>query len=100
MLQCHPDGVRRNIGQQLRSGRRAYLVIDDGQAIAFLGQAQHGFCEVFAARSEYPARAKDQMAATGVDDGCLAFQLGVPYTFNGPAGSVSSRGLSPLPSNT
>src|SRR5690242_12033704 len=59
MLQCHTDGVSRNIRQQLSSCRRAYLIIDNGKAIAFLGETKYFFCEIFPARSENPARAKD-----------------------------------------
>ena len=70
------DGVRGDVGQQVGTGGCAPLVVDDGQALALLCQAQHGLGEVAAARGVDPAGAQDQVLATRLLDALLAFQLG------------------------
>ena len=65
-----------DIGQQLGAGRRTPLVIDHRQALALLGQAQHGFGEVAAARGIDPAGAQNQVLAARLPNELLAFELG------------------------
>jgi hypothetical protein len=66
------DRVRAHVRQQLRTGRRAELVVDDSKPLALLGQPQHGLREIAAARGIDPAGAKDQMSRAMLGDQLLA----------------------------
>ena len=76
LAQALADRVSGDVCDQLGTRRCAKLVVDDGQAFALLGQAQHGFGEVGAARGIDPAGAKNQVLRTGGLDQPLAFELG------------------------
>ena len=76
LLPCGAEGVGGNIGQQVRAGRRADLVVDDGETVTLLRQPQHGLGEVAAARAIHPAGAENQVPASRLPDELLAFQLG------------------------
>src|SRR5258706_1783329 len=60
-LQHVTDGVGAHVCNQLSTGRRSKLVVDDGQAIALAGQTQHCFGEVAAARRVDPAGAQNEV---------------------------------------
>ena len=71
------NGMGGDIGQQLGTGGCAPLVVDDGQALALTGQAQHGFGKVMAPCGIHPAGAQNQMLATRRLDGLLPLPLGL-----------------------
>ena len=84
--------LRGQVGQQVRAGGCADLVVDDGQAFALGRQAQHGPGEVAAARGIDPAGAQDQVpAAAGADEG-LALQLGLAVDAQGAGGGLLVAG--------
>ena len=68
------DGVR-GARQHDGSGGSANLVIDNREAVALAGQAQHGEQKVVAVRTVDPTGAKDEIFAADVCDGLFAGQL-------------------------
>ena len=70
------DRMGGDVGQQIRAGGRADLVVDHAETVALAGQPQHRLGEVAAARAIHPTGAEDQVIATGSPDQLFAFQLG------------------------
>ena len=64
-------GAREHDG----GGWSADLVVDDREAVALAGQAQHGEQKVVAVRAVDPTGAKDEIFAADVFDGLFAGQL-------------------------
>ena len=57
--------------RQLCTGRRAYLIIDNGKAIAFLSQTQYCFCEII-------PRAQRKPSSCERSDSCNPSRYGLP----------------------
>lgn len=75
MLQGRANSVGGYLRQQIGTGGRADLVVDDGKAISLLSQPQHGFGKVAATRSINPTGAKDEVLAARGADGFFAFKF-------------------------
>ena len=84
--------LRGQVGQQVRAGGCADLVVDDGQAFTLGRQAQHGLGEVAATRGVDPAGAQDQVPAAAGADELLALQLGLAVDAQGAGGGLLVAG--------
>src|SRR5690606_816769 len=71
------QAVSGDVGDQLRAGRCAYLVVNNPELFTFGGQAQHRLGEIIAVGGVDPAGAEDQVFAVAGLDGVFAFKLGL-----------------------
>ena len=79
--------VGADVGQQVGPGGRADLVVNDLERRSLLGQAQHGFGEIAAARAIHPAGTHNKVLGVG-GHGQVAGQLALAVDAQGRAGSA------------
>lgn len=97
-LRKRDQGMGRDVGDEVRAGGGAELVVDDAQDITAPGQLKYRAEEVAAARGVDPGGANDQCARAGGGHRLIAGELAPAVGGESGAGvSVSVHGRVPAP---
>src|SRR5450830_1518198 len=70
------DGMGGDVGDQISPRGGAKLVVNDGELVALLGQAQHGFGEVAPACGVDPTGAKNEVVGAVVSNAFFTVEFG------------------------